>query len=201
MTAPRTSTKRRAVHCSKHAFAPISSFRPKNSVSSSITLPAQRHQSGLGRAGLASESAFTEDDPVNQTDPLGLCSDTAIETASRRNRIKFCTQQDGGENAFKFRDGTVVVRQNPATGTINVQLFTSDFLNEVLDNDYEVAGYISTSTGQNSEYQPHGRQVYHTTIRRVPSGAIVTIQFFGYGPLGGFHIGISCLTVTFGSLQ
>ena len=72
MSAPTTNTKRRTVHCSKHAFAPIASFRPKNAVSPSVTLPAQRHQSGLGRAGLASESPFTGDDPVNGTDPLGL---------------------------------------------------------------------------------------------------------------------------------
>jgi len=72
MSAPTTNTKRRTVHCSKHAFAPIASFRPKNAVVPSVTLPAQRHQSGLGRAGLASESPFTGDDPVNGVDPLGL---------------------------------------------------------------------------------------------------------------------------------
>jgi hypothetical protein len=72
MAAPSTNTKRRTVHCSKHAFAPIASFRPKNAVAPSITLPAQRHQSSLSRAGLASESPFTGDDPVNGVDPLGL---------------------------------------------------------------------------------------------------------------------------------
>jgi hypothetical protein len=72
MAAPSTNTKRRTVHCSKHAFAPIASFRPKNAVAPSITLPAQRHQSSLSRAGLASESPFTGDDPVNAIDPNGL---------------------------------------------------------------------------------------------------------------------------------
>ena len=72
MAAPTTNTKHRTVHCSKHAFAPIASFRPKNAVAPNVTLPVQRHQSGLGRAGLASESPFTGDDPVNGTDPLGL---------------------------------------------------------------------------------------------------------------------------------
>jgi hypothetical protein len=72
MAAPTTNTKRRTVHCSKHAFAPIASFGPKNAVAPNVTLPAQRHQSSLGRAGLASESPFTGDDPVNGVDPMGL---------------------------------------------------------------------------------------------------------------------------------
>ena len=71
MAAPTTNTKRRTVHCSKHAFAPIASFRPKNAVAPSVTLPVQRHQTCLRRAGLASESLVTGDDPLNETDPLG----------------------------------------------------------------------------------------------------------------------------------
>jgi hypothetical protein len=72
MAAPTTNTKHRTVHCSKHAFAPIASFRPENAVAPSVALPAQRHQNALGRAGLASESPFTGDDPVNAIDPNGL---------------------------------------------------------------------------------------------------------------------------------
>jgi hypothetical protein len=72
MAAPTTNTKRLTVHCSKHAFAPIASFRPKIAVTPSVALPAQRHQTCLGRAGLASESPFTGDDPVNGVDPTGL---------------------------------------------------------------------------------------------------------------------------------
>jgi len=72
MAVPTTNTKRRTVHCSKHAFAPIASFRPKNAVAPNVTLPVQRHQTCLRRAGLASESLVTGDDPLNATDPLGL---------------------------------------------------------------------------------------------------------------------------------
>ena len=72
MAAPTTNTKRRTVHCSKHAFAPIASFHPKNGVVANVTLPVQRHQTCLRRAGLASESLVTGDDPLNATDPLGL---------------------------------------------------------------------------------------------------------------------------------
>jgi hypothetical protein len=88
MSAPTTNTKRRTVHCSKHAFAPIASFRPKNAVAPSAALPAQRHQSNLGRAGLASESPFTGDDPVNAIDPNGLdcglfsCACSAYDSAA-----------------------------------------------------------------------------------------------------------------------
>jgi hypothetical protein len=74
MAASTTHTKRRTVHCSKHAFAPIASFRPQNAVAPRVTLPAQRHQNCHGRAGLASESSFVGDDPVNGTDPTGLFS-------------------------------------------------------------------------------------------------------------------------------
>jgi len=73
MSAPTTNTKRRTVHCSKHAFAPIASFRPKNGVVANVTLPVQRHQTCLQRVEPASESLVTGDDPVNGVDPLGLC--------------------------------------------------------------------------------------------------------------------------------
>ena len=76
MAVPTTNTKRRTVHCSKHAFAPIASFHPKNAVAPNVTLPVQRHQSTLGRAGLASESLVTGDDPLNATDPLGQSCDS-----------------------------------------------------------------------------------------------------------------------------
>jgi hypothetical protein len=72
MAAPSTNTKRRTVHCSKHAFAPIASFHPKNAVAPRVTLPVQRHQTCLRRMGPASESLVTGDDPLNATDPLGL---------------------------------------------------------------------------------------------------------------------------------
>jgi hypothetical protein len=70
MAEPTTST-RRPVRCSKHAFAPPVSFRPRNDVTRNVTLPAHRHQTCLGRARLASESPVAGDDPVNETDPSG----------------------------------------------------------------------------------------------------------------------------------
>ncbi len=72
MAEPTTTTTRRVAHCSKHAFAPSASFRPRNGMTGDVTLPAQRHQTGLCRAGLASDSPEAGDDPVNQTDPSGL---------------------------------------------------------------------------------------------------------------------------------
>lgn len=74
MAEPTTTTTRRAAHCSKHAFAPLAQFRPRNAVTLNVTLPAQRHQTGLYRAGLASDSPEAGDDPVNSSDPLGLAA-------------------------------------------------------------------------------------------------------------------------------
>jgi hypothetical protein len=107
MSAPTTNTKRRTVHCSKHAFAPIASFRPKNAVVPSVTLPVQRHQSGLGRAGLASESPFTGDDPVNATDPLGLktegyCADVTVGIAGINVGGAFCLVEANGNQQVGY---------------------------------------------------------------------------------------------------
>jgi hypothetical protein len=71
MAEPTTST-RRPVRCSKHAFALPVSSRPRNDVTRNVTLPAHRHQTCLGRARLASESPVAGDDPVNESDPSGL---------------------------------------------------------------------------------------------------------------------------------
>jgi len=72
--AEPTTTTRRPARCSKHAFAPRASWRPKNDVTGNVTLPAHRHQTCLDRAGLASETAGAGDDPVNNSDPTGLAS-------------------------------------------------------------------------------------------------------------------------------
>ena len=153
------------------------------------------------RAFSQTDQAYAGDDPVNQSDPTGLCpSDLATETASRNNRFQTCTLKDGGTKFFPMRNGTISIRQNPVTGTINIGFNTSALVNEVLDNDFIVSGYISTNTGQESYYSPHGRQFYHTTIAHVPGHAILTIQFYGNSPFGGgFAVGFSCLTVSFGT--
>jgi hypothetical protein len=69
--AEPTTTTRRPAHCSKHAFAPRRQFRPRNGVVGNVTLPAQRHQTGLTQAELASGSSVAGDDPVNNSDPTG----------------------------------------------------------------------------------------------------------------------------------
>ena len=48
--AELTSTTPRPARCSKHAFAPRASWRPKNDAAHNVTLPAHRHQSCLGGA-------------------------------------------------------------------------------------------------------------------------------------------------------
>jgi len=68
------TTTRRPAHCSKHAYAPSAPSRPRNGLTGDVTLPAQRHQTCLGRAGLASESPVAGDDPVNGSDPSGDCT-------------------------------------------------------------------------------------------------------------------------------
>jgi hypothetical protein len=72
MAEPTTTTTCRAARCSKHAFAPSASFRPRNGGTGNVTLPAQRHQTGLWRAELASDSPEAGGDPVNSSDPSGL---------------------------------------------------------------------------------------------------------------------------------
>ena len=89
MAVPTTNTKRRTVHCSKHAFAPIASFRPKNAVAPNVTLPVQRHQTCLRRAGLASESLVTGDDPLNATDPLGLIPSYSVYRIVKNGKVRY----------------------------------------------------------------------------------------------------------------
>jgi hypothetical protein len=72
MAEPTTTTTRRTAHCSKHAFAPRSQFRPRNGATGNVTLPGERHQTGFCRAELASDSPEAADDPVNNSDPSGL---------------------------------------------------------------------------------------------------------------------------------
>jgi hypothetical protein len=73
MIVPPTTT-RRARRCPKHAFAPSASSRPRNDVTSNVTLPGHRHQSCLRRGNLASESSGVNGDPLNLMDPSGHCS-------------------------------------------------------------------------------------------------------------------------------
>lgn len=74
MAQPNSTTTRRPSRCSKHAFAPPASWRPRNDGTPDVTLPAHRHQSCLGRVELALESPAAGDDPVNSSDPSGLAS-------------------------------------------------------------------------------------------------------------------------------
>jgi hypothetical protein len=83
MAEPTTTTTRRIARCSKHAFAPSASFRPRNGGTGNVTLPGERHQTGLCRAGLASDSPEAGDDPVNETDPLGLWGWNPISDVSQ----------------------------------------------------------------------------------------------------------------------
>jgi hypothetical protein len=77
--AEPTTTTRRPARCSKHAFAPRASCRPRNDVAHNVTLPAHRHQTCLGRAGLASETAGAGDDPVNpKGGPDGLLAPSLL---------------------------------------------------------------------------------------------------------------------------
>lgn len=69
--AEPTTTTRRPARCSKDAFAPRASWRPKNDIARRVALRAHRHQSCLGRTRLASETAGAGDDPVNNSDPTG----------------------------------------------------------------------------------------------------------------------------------
>jgi hypothetical protein len=43
-----------------------------------VTLPGERHQTGLCRAGLASDSPEAGDDPVNGVDPTGEAPDSLV---------------------------------------------------------------------------------------------------------------------------
>jgi hypothetical protein len=98
--AEPTNATRRAFHCSKHAYAPYGSLRSRDGVALDVTRPAQTQQSCRRRAGLASASSgaqtnpgdqttdctydsdhdltgvtYASGDPVNGSDPLGLCND------------------------------------------------------------------------------------------------------------------------------
>ncbi len=69
----RRRTTRRPRGCSKHAFAPSAQFRPRIKPAGNVTLPAQRHNRAHPRAQFASGTSVAGDDPVNGSDPSGLC--------------------------------------------------------------------------------------------------------------------------------
>ena len=69
----RRRTTRRPRGCSKHAFAPSAQFRPRIKPAGNVTLPAQGHNRAHPRGELASGTSVAGDDPVNNSDPSGLC--------------------------------------------------------------------------------------------------------------------------------
>ena len=72
--AATTTTTRRADWCQKHAFARPTKLRPSSDTTGNVTLPAQGHFSCFRRAGLASGISVAGNDPVNASDPSGLCN-------------------------------------------------------------------------------------------------------------------------------
>ncbi len=76
--AATTTTTRWTTRCTKHAFAPRARSRLQFSAAGNVTLPGHGHIRAHTRSGLASESSIAGNDPVNGSDPSGLCKDTSI---------------------------------------------------------------------------------------------------------------------------
>ena len=68
-----TTTTRRTARCTKHAFAPRVRSRPRGGTAGHVTFPGHGHIRAHPRCGLASASSVAGNDPVNNSDPSGLC--------------------------------------------------------------------------------------------------------------------------------
>ena len=72
MAAHTRTTTRRAVRCTKHAFAPSARIRPRSDTAGDVTLPGHGHIRAHARNEHASGTSGANDNPVNEADPLGL---------------------------------------------------------------------------------------------------------------------------------
>jgi hypothetical protein len=73
--------------------------------------------------------AYTGDDPVNATDPLGL------KKKPNRNDLPPCSNSHGGPVYLKagpMNVGTVEMEQNPANGTVRATLRLNQLMKENL---------------------------------------------------------------------
>ncbi len=76
MAAHTRTTTRRAVRCTKHAFAPSARIRPRSDTAGDVTLPGQGHDRARAHSEHASGTSGAGNDPVNAGDPSGLyCAD------------------------------------------------------------------------------------------------------------------------------
>lgn len=83
MAAHTRTTTRRAVRCTKHAFAPSARIRPRSDTAGDVTLPGHGHIRAHARNEHASGTSGAGNDPVNVTDPLGLWGWNPISDATQ----------------------------------------------------------------------------------------------------------------------
>ena len=72
MAAHTRTRTRRAVRCTKHAFAPSARIRPRSDTAGDVTLPGQGHDRARAHSEHASGTSGAGNDPVNASDPSGL---------------------------------------------------------------------------------------------------------------------------------
>ena len=180
MAEPTTRTRRTA-RCQKHAFAPPDSWRPKNAVAYNVTLPAHRHQTCLGRAGLASETAGAGDDPVNASDPSGESPNRArtFNFLSGNLFVSFDADTHNGHIALQYTNwnfdstGVTWLQACPANPN-NEQAYGFGCQNTVLSSalganlEYAVIG--DSNTGG-----PNGAQDFYSFV--ITSDEIDLAQF------------------------
>ncbi len=83
MAAHTRTTTRRAVRCTKHAFAPSARIRPRSDTAGDVTLPGQGHDRARAHSEHASGTSGAGNDPVNVVDPLGLWGWNPISDATQ----------------------------------------------------------------------------------------------------------------------
>jgi len=139
--------------------------------------------------------AFTGDDPLNATDPLGL-----------KGKLPPCSTPSGGVQHFRGRVGDLEIEQEPYSGKVRIGLRINSVGQRLLDPVVTVSGSIKsyTPTGKvrlDSDYGDHTRPpsyYFHSSLANVPVDSTVTVQLngdTGRQDVKGFTVFQQCTTV------
>ena len=143
--------------------------------------------------------AFTGDDPLNATDPLGL-------KKKKRQILPPCSNAQGGVYHNRGKVGDLEMEQDPETGRVRFNLVLNSYSLSIVGPTITVSGSMSAITPNNkalsSHYAPHPRAPtynFHSSLGNVPSDSTVTVDLNGVTPSGhgvtGFTVYQQCTTV------
>ncbi len=144
--------------------------------------------------------AFTGDDPLNATDPLG----------DKRRYVPPCTNRLGGYHPYAYDGeiGQLQMEQNPSSGRVRFTLKISPRKWPLYGSPVNVGGRMWAYTPRNnrlhSSYSVHEEPPsygFHASLAAVPKNSTVSVELLGTTPnspnheVWGFKVTYSCRTV------